>query len=133
MKYAIRMDPIWRPFMLFLAATPENSYVEMDDVEIRLRFGRAFQQAIARENVVGAERTSWSFFNGLGIIAGGQVFGLIGSTAGVVELRLRDAVPMRFAGWSHVVRRIAVSLEDPQALIDALNGAAAADETPQAR
>ncbi len=123
MKFAIRIDPIWRPFMLFIGATPSNSYVEVGGSEIILRFGRGFHQRIARENVVGAAGISWSLMNGLGIRAGGQIFGLIGSTGGVVELQMRDSVPLRFVGWPWAVRRIAVSLEDPQGFIDVINGA----------
>lgn len=122
MTFAIRIDLIWRPFMLFLAATPANSYVEIDGNDIHLRFGRAFQQTIARDNVIGAAPLPWSFMNGLGVRAGGQIFGLIGSTGGVVELQLRDSVVMRFAAWPWAVRRIAISLEDPQGFIDAVLG-----------
>ena len=126
MKFAIRIDPIWRPFMLFIAATPSNSYVEVEGGEISLRFGRGFNQRIARDNVIAAAGMSWSLMNGLGVRAGGQIFGLIGSTSGVVELQMRDSVPMRFAGWPWAVRRIAVSLEDPQGFIDLINGASEA-------
>ncbi len=118
MKFAIRIDAIWRPFMLFLGATPSNSYVEIAGGDILLHFGAGFKHTIARENVIGAGRRSWSLFDGLGVRAGGQIVGLIGSTGGVVELQLRDAVPLRFAGWPWVVHRIAISLEDPQGFID---------------
>jgi hypothetical protein len=121
MKFPIRIDTIWRPFMLFIGATPSNSYVEVEGGEIRLRFGRGFKHSIARENVIGAAPFSWSLFNGLGVIAGGEIVGLVGSTGGVVELQLRDAVSLRFAAWPWVVRRIAISLKDPQRFIDAVS------------
>jgi hypothetical protein len=63
---------------------------------------------------------SWSLFNGLGVRAGGQIVGLIGSTAGVVELQLRTPVPLRFAGWPWTVDRIAISIEDPPGFIEAV-------------
>ena len=124
MKFPIRIGLIWRPFMLFLGATPANSYVLVSETEITLRFG-AVNQTIARENVIGVAPLSWSFMNGLGVRAGGQIFGLIGSTGDVVELQLRDTVSMRFAGWPWGVRRIAVSLEDPQGFMDAMSAQAA--------
>jgi hypothetical protein len=124
MKFPIRISLIWRPFMLFLGATPSNSYVRIDGSEVQLRFGRV-DQTIARENVIGVVPLSWSFINGLGVIAGGQIFGLIGSTGGVVELQLRETVSMRFSGWPWAVRRIAVSLEDPQGFMDTMSAAAA--------
>jgi hypothetical protein len=120
MKFAIRIDAIWRPFMLFLGATPSNSYVELDGSEIHLRFGRGFRHSISRGSVISAAPYPWSLMNGLGVRAGGEIVGLIGSTAGVVELRLSHPVQLRFAGWPWVVSRIAVSLADPQGFIDAV-------------
>jgi hypothetical protein len=124
MKFAIRIDWWWRPFMLFVGATPSNSYVAIDGDVLRLRFGAAFNRTIDRRNVIGATRASWSFINGLGVRAGGSTFGLIGSTSGVVELELGDAVQLRFVGWPWSARRIAISMEDPQAFIDAVLPAA---------
>lgn len=120
MRFPIRIGTIWRPFMLFLGATPANSYVELEGDEIRLRFGLGFNQTIVRKNVIGAAERSWSFINGMGVIAGGQVFGLIGSTGGVVELTLRDPVRLRFVGYPWSVRRIAISLDNPQGFIHAV-------------
>ena len=106
--------------MLFVAATPSNSYVEIGEDAIRLRFGAGFDRTIERQNVIGATTMSWSIINGLGVRAGGEIFGLIGSTSGVVELQLRESVNLRFAGWPWHARRIAISLEDPQAFIEAI-------------
>ena len=120
MRFAIKIDWWWRPFMLFIAATAANSYVEVRGEEVRLRFGAGFDHTIARSNVVSARHGSWSLINGLGVRAGGTIVGLIGSTAGVVELELRGSVAMRFVGWPWVVRRVAVSVEDADGLIAAL-------------
>jgi hypothetical protein len=120
LRFSIRIDAIWRPFMLFIGATPSNSYVEIDGGTIRLRFGPGFNHTIALDNVVSAAPMSWSFFDGLGVRAGGQIVGLIGALGGVVELRLRDPVSLRFAGWPWAVSRVAFSLEDPAAFIAAV-------------
>lgn len=119
-RFAIRIDWWWRPFMLFIGATPANSHVEMTSTELRLRFGAGFSGTIARANVAAAAPMRWSIINGLGVRAGGQIFGLIGSTSGVVELELRESVVLRFAAWPWTVHRIAISLEDPQGFIEAV-------------
>ncbi len=135
MRFAIRIDMIWQPFMLFLGATRGNCYLELHGGELQLRFGPAFNHTISRDNVIGASPGSWSFMNGMGVIAGGSTLGLVGSTGGIVELELRDSVHLRFVGWARGVRRIAISLEDPQGFIDAVTSAGPSPEptrpTPQ--
>ena len=120
LKFPIRIDLIWQPFLLFVGATPANSYVEIDGGELRIRFGPTFHASISRENVVGAVPGRWSIFDGFGVQAGGQIVGLIGSTAGVVELQLRHPARLRYVGWPWVVDRIAISLEDPGAFMQAV-------------
>ena len=119
-RFPIRIDWWSRPFMLFIGATPANSYVDVTETELRLRFGVAFDRTIARDNIVAAKPMSWGIINGLGVRAGGQIFGLIGSPSGVVELQLRESVVLSFAGFPWAVRRVAISLEDPQGFIDAV-------------
>lgn len=130
MRFSIRIDMIWRPFMLFLGATASNSYVEVEGDQIQLRFGSTFRHTIARGNVASAARCSWSVFDGFGVRAGGQIVGLIGSTGGVVELRLREPATFRFAGWPWTVDRVAISLEEPQAFIDAVTPRRSSDSEP---
>jgi hypothetical protein len=117
-KFAIRIDWFWRPFMLFIGATHANSYVELRETELHLRFGPAFDHTISRDNVIRAAPMAWGLINGLGVRAGGEVVGLIGSTSGVVELQLRQPVVLRFAGWPWTVSRVAVSLERPDEFIE---------------
>ena len=126
MKFPIRIGLIWRPFMLFLGATPANSYVELTDDDIRVRFGPGFDRTIPRANVADAFHSKWGFINGMGIIAGGTLFGVVGSTGGIVELALTDTVQLRFVGFPWNTRRIAISLEDPQGFIDAVMSGAKA-------
>lgn len=119
-RFPIRIGLIWRPFMLFVGATPANSYVELSGDDVRLRFG-AFNQTIRRDNVIAATPSSWSLINGLGVRAGGQIVGLIGALDGIVELTLAESVVLRFIGFPWTVRRIAISMEDPGAFIAALS------------
>jgi hypothetical protein len=117
LRFAIRIDPIWRPFLLFIGATPSNSYVELHDDAVRMRFGRGFDQAIARDNIASMSRGSWSWINGMGVIAGGSTLGLVGSTRGIVEIRLRTPVALRYVGYGHQSNCVAVSLRDAEGFI----------------
>jgi len=120
MKFAIRIDWWCRPFMLFIGATRANSYVGVAGDDLHMCFGVGFETTIARTNVLAAAPMRWSIIDGLGIRAGGQIFGLIGSPVGVVELQLREAVGVRFVGFPWTTRRVAISFEDPQGFIDAV-------------
>jgi hypothetical protein len=120
MRFAIRIDWWCRPFLLFIGATPANSYVDIGADDIRMRFGPGFDGTIPRDSVVSAAPMRWTIIDGLGVSAGGQIFGLIGAPAGVVHLELRETAGMRFAGFPWTTRRVAVSLEDPRAFIDAV-------------
>ena len=106
--------------MLFIAATADNSYVELSDDAVRLRFGAWFDRSFRRDLVTDAQQRAWPIINGLGIRAGGEVYGVVGSTEGVVELQLSERVPLPFWGFPWSARRIALSLEDPDAFIAAL-------------
>jgi hypothetical protein len=119
LKFAIRIEPIWRPLMLVGGATAANSYVEVDDDTLRLRFGLFFDQRVARSNIVSAAERSWPLWRGIGWRAWGETLGLIGSTEGVVEMRLKDAVRVRMGliPWPFGILSIAVSLDDPSAFL----------------
>jgi hypothetical protein len=98
MKFAIRMSPLVRPFLLFIGATAVNSYVEVGAEAVRLRFGPAFEHEIRRDNIADVVPGRWSVFDGFGVRAGWRIVGLIGSTSGVVEIHTRENVTLPFAG-----------------------------------
>lgn len=124
-RHQIAISPVWQSFMLFIGATKANSYVEIAGDDVHLHMGPGFNQTISRANVIGAAPMSWSIFNGIGVRAGGRIVGLIGALGGVVEVQTRDSVTLRFAGFPWTVRRIAISMEDPDAFIAALTAPAA--------
>ena len=124
MKYNMRIDPIWRPLLLLGGATPSNSYIEIDGDKLRIRYG-LFGHTMPVANVASAAGRSWPVWGGMGWRGWGEQLGLIGSTENVVELQLneRERVGVGFVPWPFGVRRIAISLEDPQSFIDAVGAA----------
>ena len=51
MKFAIRLDPVWRPLLLVGGATRENSYVELTDAGARFRFGLLFDRLVPYSDI----------------------------------------------------------------------------------
>jgi hypothetical protein len=116
----MRLDTVWRPFLLLGGATPENSYAEIAEDELRLRFGLLFSQRVSISNVKSAKTRSWPFWGGIGWRFWGEQLGLLGSTRNVVEISLRERirVSLGILPWPFSIGRVAISLEDPQAFID---------------
>lgn len=125
MRFNIRIDPVWRPLMLIVAATPSNSYVEIESETLRARYGSIINESLPLQNVANAAGRSWEWWQGIGVRAFGEQLGLIGSLENVVELTLREPVRVSFGfvPWPFGIRRIAVSLDDPQGFLDAFDTA----------
>lgn len=121
MRFAMKIDTIWRGPVLIGGATKQNSYVEVTDGEVSFRYGALFNRTVPKSEVVEAYRRDWPWWHGIGWrsdLRGG--IGLVGSYDNVVEVKLAK----RSQAWGvFPCDRIAVSLEDPQAFIEALNGA----------
>jgi hypothetical protein len=113
------MDPWWRPLLLVGGATRENAYVDMDDDSLTLCLGLLFGQTIMRAQIESAAKRSWPLWMGIGWRSYlGRLFGLTGSTNGVVEIRL--TTPLRV--WRVLnCTCIAVSLEQPDEFLAALD------------
>ncbi len=120
MRFQIRVDPVWRPFVLIGGATRENSYVEVTDDGITVCFGLLFKRTIPRGDVKDVFVRSWPLWYGIGWRSNLRgVIGLVGSYTGVVEIRLNE----RGRAWGvFPCDRIGVSLEDPGGFIAAVKG-----------
>jgi hypothetical protein len=121
-RFAMRLDPLWMALLLPGGATRATSYAELTDDELHIRFGFLFDRAIPRDQIAGAKERSWPWWMGLGWRTNLRgLIGLVGSYGGVVEITLRE--PLRV--WGVVpCERIALSLEEPQAFIEAVGRAA---------
>lgn len=120
-RFNIRIDWWCQPFLLFIGVSPGNAYVDLTADELRIKFGPAFDRIVERSSITHVAPMSWSFIDGVGIRAGGQVFGVIGAPAGVIELTLSRPADLRFAGWPWTSSRIAISIEDPDAFVAAVS------------
>ena len=121
-RFRIRLDSWWQPLLLAGGATHDNSYVELRDDEVRLRFGWLFDQNLSLNDIESVQETDWPIWYGAGWRTNllGQ-FALIGSHRGVVELTLRDTHHV----WGMLrYKRLAVSLEEPQRFVEAVAKAA---------
>ena len=120
-RYPIRRDAVWRPLLAVFGGISGNAFVEVDDERVRFRFGWLFDETAPRREIVAARRVRWSVLRGIGWRIGPlDSAGLIGSRTGVVEVEFRAPRRVRLAAVPWRVRRIAVSVQDPDALVAAL-------------
>jgi hypothetical protein len=123
MRFAIRRSPVWVPLLVLFGATTDRSYLEVAGDRLVARFGWLFHHSFPLGDVEGAARRSWPLLCGIGWRSNlFGIIGLIGSRTGVVEVRFRRR------RWLWMVLplpcdRLAVSLEDPEAFLEALDKA----------
>ena len=114
-RFQIRRDSLVRPRFAVCGATQAKSYVEIDECEVRVRLGGLFNQSIPFSNIVGVERANWSLWRGLGVrLSAGHGLGVVGSTDGVVRLRLSPKVTVKvFFNLKSQCEELLLSLDDP--------------------
>jgi len=107
--------------MVVLGVVPEHCRVEVDDGELRVRMSWPFSLDVARANVQSAaldDRRVWEW----GAHGWRGTWLVNGSSSGLVRIELDPPGRGRVAGIGVEVRVLLVSVEDPDALVAALNG-----------
>lgn len=118
MRHPMRLDSVWRPVLWLFGGSPGQSYVEVTGDAVRFRYGWGFDQQLPLAEIASTGRTTWSMLGGIGWrIGSGGTIGLIGTTNGVVEVRLKSPHRMRVVGIPLRCRRICVSLAEPDRFI----------------
>jgi hypothetical protein len=119
-RFPILRSPGAAALLSIFGGTRDRSYLELTDDRLTARFGWLFNYSFPLADIEGAARRPWPFLYGVGwrtnLIG---VVGLIGARENVVEVRLKQR------RWVWMVlpltcNRLAVSLEDPEAFLEAL-------------
>jgi hypothetical protein len=117
MRHPMRLGPVWRPLLALFGGTPGDSFVDVGPEEVRFRFGFTFDQRIPRAQITGVVPVKHSWWMGIGWKIGPGVVALIGDSAGVVEVRLRESRRVRLLGIPWRYQRLRVSLQEPDSFI----------------
>ena len=99
---------------------PGEALGEIKSDDVRFRFGFTFDQCIPRQQVTGVAAVNHHWWKGIGWKLGPGVVALLGDSAGVVEVRLREPRRVRLLGIPWRYQRLRVSLQDPEAFINEL-------------
>lgn len=120
MRFALRLDWWWLPFLLPAGVLPATAYVVLEARAVRVRFG-FFRFTVERQRIERARQVAGSWWHGIGVHTDLLHWLCVaGSLAGLVELRLEP--PQRFWVLCFPVRctRFLLSLEDPGGFLRAL-------------
>ena len=117
-RFQMRIDRVWVPAVLVGGATQSNSYVDVTPEAVTFHFGYIFNHTQSRDEIRDVRARSWPWWMGIGWRSNLRgLLGLVGSYRNVVEI----SFGRRSLAWGILpMDRIAISVEDPQGLIEAL-------------
>ncbi|HEY5624945.1 MAG TPA: hypothetical protein VIT93_00500 [Dehalococcoidia bacterium] len=117
-RFQMKIDRQWAPMVLVGAATRSNSYVEVTPEAVTFHFGYIFNHTEDRDDIRQVKARSWPWWMGIGWRSNLRgLVGLIGSYRNVVEVSFES----RSRAWGLLpMNRIAISVEDPEGFMKAL-------------
>ena len=108
------------PLLVALGLGPRHAGVELTARVLRVRMGWAFRADIPRPVVRGPERDrDWPWAIGVHTNLSGSWL-VNGSATGIVSMDIDPPARARVAGFRVKVRRLGISLEDPDGFLAAL-------------
>ena len=130
-RFQMLIDRLWAPAVLVGGATHSNSYVDVTPEAVTFHFGYLFNHTESRDDIREVKARSWPWWMGIGWRSNMRgLLGLVGSYRNVVEVSFES----RSRAWGILpMNRIAISVEDPKGLIEALKPPASAQAKKPAR
>lgn len=112
----------WRPLLSVLGAGPAFSGVHLDEENMRIRMGWGFRATVPLAAIQSVRRSAnnWS---GIGVHGWAGWWLVNGSVAGIVRIEIDPPARARVLGVPVRLRILEASLEDPDGLVSALEGA----------
>ncbi len=128
-RFQMRIDRIWAPAVRLGGATSNNSYVDVTAEAVTFHFGYLFNHTESREDIREVKARRWPWWMGIGWRSNLRgLLGLVGSYRNVVEVNFDS----RSRAWGILpMNRIAISVEDPEGLIEALKPAVQEPAVPK--
>lgn len=126
-RFPILITELSRLFMIPFGVTGRRAYVQLEEGELRVRFGPMFDERIPVKKIEAAETARWPRWAGVGPRANlrGAV-GLVGSYSNVVKLTFKEPIDVHLYVAPVKCSRLYLSLEHPVAFLKAIGKAPAA-------
>jgi hypothetical protein len=118
-RFPIRYAPASATVLAPMGLAPNRSFVDLDDGTVRVKLGWGFSARIPRERVVAARPVPPVRFT-IGAHGWRGRWLVNGARDGLVEIDLAEPVRAFTAGFPIRLRQLVVSMEDPDAFLEAL-------------
>src|SRR5437763_10925408 len=122
---SITHNLLLEPILHTFGVKKETSYVEIEGGTLHVTMGRWFDEKIPVDRVAQVAPSDWPWWGGLGVkTAPHHGVGVVGSTEGVVNIKLKEKQKMFLVLFHGEVEQLWVSLEDRDGFMKALSEAA---------
>jgi hypothetical protein len=120
-RFPILITELSQLFMIPFGVTRKRAFAQVQDGELRVRFGPMFDERFSLKNVETAETARWPRWAGVGLRTNlrGSV-GLVGSYKNVVRLTFKEPVNVRLYLLPVQCRKLYLSLEHPDRFLEAI-------------
>jgi hypothetical protein len=118
-RFPIRYSAANTTLLTLLGLAPKRSFVDLDGGTVRVKLGWGFSSRIPREHVVAARPVPPVRFT-IGAHGWRGRWLVNGARDGLVEMDLAEPVRAFTAGFPIRLRQLVVSMEDPDAFLEAL-------------
>lgn len=116
----VRFSPWFLPLAWLVGMWPAYSLVKVGDGVVRVTMGWAFRAELPVRSVASARAVRSPWWLGIGVHGLGGTWAVNGTRRGTVEICLVPAQRARVAGFPVRLKRLYVSVTEPDALVDAL-------------
>ena len=131
MRFPIKITEnfLVEPIMHLFGAKPDVSYVEIENGALRVRMGIWFDETFPLAQIDKIAPSDWPWWGGLGVKLAHHGVGVVGSSEGVVNIKLKT--PQKVTAVVKVdCSQIWVSLVEPEGFMRALSEATKVPVSP---
>ena len=120
-RFAVRFSALFAVVSAIVGVTRRRADVTVEDGDVVVRMGWAFQARIPRASIVDARRHPRVWY-AVGVHTYRRGDWIVnGTTGNIVELRIEPRVRAHALGFAVWLRRLRVSIDHPDELVDALS------------
>jgi hypothetical protein len=114
-RYPISFGAL-KPLLLVMGLWPSNSYLDVDETQVKAKMGWAFRATFPRASIVSVHDYT-GMPGGIGVHGFGGRWLVNGAASGIVTLDIEPTGRAYVMGIPVKLRRLSVSLEEPDRLI----------------
>ncbi|HEY5625992.1 MAG TPA: hypothetical protein VIT93_05850, partial [Dehalococcoidia bacterium] len=123
-RFPILITEFSQLFMIPFGVTRRRAFAQVQDGELRIRFGPMFDERIPLSNIKAAEVSRWPRWAGVGPRTNFRgVVGLVGSYSNVVRLTLKKPVDVHLYFLPTSCRRLYLTLDHAERFLEAIGKA----------